>query len=119
MGHAEVAPDVLVDLVALLVADEDRAPAVDLAEAADDGRVVAEQPVAVQLDDIGRHGAQQLERVRPMDVACELDACPDGVAQLVLVDRKRWRLANRHGYGSLRADGGLLSHGRTPWARAR
>ena len=57
MGHAEVAPDVLLDLGALLVADEHDPPAVDGREAADDGRVVAEQPVAVQLDDVVGHRA--------------------------------------------------------------
>ena len=42
-------------------------------EAADEGGVVPEEPVAVELDDVGRHQLEQLERVRPPDVARQLE----------------------------------------------
>ena len=58
MGHAEVAPDVLLGVGALLLADDRDAAAVDRGEAADDRRVVAEQPVAVELDELVGHGAR-------------------------------------------------------------
>jgi hypothetical protein len=89
MRHAEVAPDVLVRLGTLLVADEHRAPAANPAEPADDRRVVAKQPVAVELDHFRGHGVHELERVRPFDVARLLDAAPDRLAHLVGVRRLR------------------------------
>ena len=52
MGHPEVAANVLVDLAALLVANEHGTPPVDLDEPADDRQVVAEKAVAVELDNV-------------------------------------------------------------------
>ena len=46
----------------------------------DDGRVVAEQPVAVQLDELVGHGPDEFERARAAQVARQLDAGPDRVA---------------------------------------
>ena len=63
--HAEVAPDVLVGVGALLLADDDDPPAADARETRDDRRVVAEQPVAVQLEELVGHGIDELERPRP------------------------------------------------------
>ena len=68
------------------MADEDDAVALDRREAADERLVVAERAVAVQLDDVVGHRAQELERVRPPDVARQLDARPDRLAQRLLVD---------------------------------
>ena len=78
--HPEVAPDVLLGVGALLLADDDDPPAVEPGEPGDDRRVVAEQPVAVELDEVVGHRRDELERPRPVQVAGELDPRPDGVA---------------------------------------
>ena len=80
VGHPEVAPDVLVRLGALLLADDDEPPAVDPGESRDDRLVVAERAVAVELDELVGHRRHELERVRPLDVPGELDPRPDRVA---------------------------------------
>ena len=93
VGHPEVAPDVLVGVGALLLADDDDPPAVDPGEPGDDRRVVAEQAVAVQLDEVVGHRVDELERPRPAQVARELDARPDGVARIVIGrqwGQRRW-----------------------------
>ena len=53
--HPEVAPDVLVGVVALLLADDRDPPAVDPGEPGDHRGVVAEEPVAVELDEAVGH----------------------------------------------------------------
>ena len=82
MGHPEVAPDVLVRLGALLLADHDEPVAVDPGEARHDRLVVAERPVAVELHELIGHRGHELERVGALDVPGELDACPDGAARV-------------------------------------
>ena len=62
--HPEVAPDVLVGVGALLLADDHDPPAVDPGEAGDDRGVVAEQPVAVELDEVVGHLRRRSSRVR-------------------------------------------------------
>ena len=78
MGHPEVAPDVLVRLGALLLADHDEPVAVDPGKARHDRLVVAECAVAVELHELIGHRRHELERVGALDVPGELDACPDG-----------------------------------------
>ena len=77
VGHPEVAPDVLVGVGALLLADDHDPPAVEPGEPGDHRRVVAEQPVAVELDEVVGHRLDELERPRPAQVAGELDPRPD------------------------------------------
>ena len=67
--HAEVAADVLVRLGAALVSDEHERVAGHPRQAGHDRGVVAEEPVTVELHDVGGHGTDELERVRPLDVA--------------------------------------------------
>ena len=55
--HAEVALQVLLRVAAALVADHHHRVAVEPRPAAHDRRVVAEEPVAVQLDEVGEDGA--------------------------------------------------------------
>ena len=47
-----------------------------------DRGVVAEQPVAVELDEVVGHGGDELERSRAVQVAGQLDARPDRVARV-------------------------------------
>ena len=51
--HAEVALHVLLGGAPLLVADHEHRLAVEAGEAGDDRRVLAEAPVAVELDEVG------------------------------------------------------------------
>ena len=88
--HAEVAPHVLLGVGALLLADHDHAPALDPREARDDRLVVAEQPVAVELDELVGDLGDELEGPRAAQVARELDAGPDDG---LLVDRAARRRA--------------------------
>ena len=78
--HPEVAPDVLVGIGALLLADDDHPAAIEPGQPGDHRRVVTEQPVAVELDEVVGHGRHELERPRPLEVARELDPRPDRVA---------------------------------------
>ena len=64
MGHPEVAPDVLVGVGALLLADDDDTPVADPGEARHDRLVVAEEPVAMQLDELVGHDAGRRSRIR-------------------------------------------------------
>ena len=78
VGHPEVAPDVLVGLGALLLADDHDPPAVDPGQPGDHRRVVAEQAVAVELDELVGDEPDELERPRAAQVPGELDGRPDG-----------------------------------------
>ncbi len=77
MGQTEVAADVLLGVLALLEADHDDAPAGHPGQAGHDGRVVAEETVSVQLDELVGHDLDQLERVGALEVAGLLDVSPD------------------------------------------
>ena len=79
MRQAEVAANVLLGVLAFLEADDHDATSADPGQAADYGRVVAAEPVAVQLDEIVGHELDQLESVGPLEVAGLLDVSPDGV----------------------------------------
>src|SRR5229473_4129038 len=74
VGHPEVAVQILLGVAALLVPDHHDAHAVEPRPAAHQGGIVAEQPVAVQLDEVREHSAQVVERVRSLGVAGHLDA---------------------------------------------
>ena len=74
--HPEVPVDLLPRVPALLVAHHhDRAP-FEAGQAADDGGVVAEEPIAVELDEVVEEERDQVARVRPLRVAGELYALP-------------------------------------------
>ena len=78
--HPEVAPDVLVGVGALLLADDGNAADHRAGPAPHDGGVVAEQPVPVQFDEVVGHLVEN-SRVRGRrEVACQLDAAPDLLA---------------------------------------
>ena len=65
---------------ALLLADHDDAPATDPGKARHDRLVIAEQAVAVQLDELVGHLGDELEGPRPAQGPGQLDAGPDVVA---------------------------------------
>src|SRR6184192_4328403 len=74
MGHPEIAPQVLLGVAPLLMADHHDARAVQPRPPGHHRRVVAEQPVAVQLHEVGEYGAEIVERVGPLRVARHLHA---------------------------------------------
>ena len=74
--HAEVARDVLAGVAPLLVADDDHGRAVEAREAADDGLVVAVDPIAVQLHPVLEEQADEVEGVRALRVPGDLGALP-------------------------------------------
>ena len=76
------------------------APALERREAGDDRLVVAEEPIAVQLDEPVGHRGDELERPRPPQVAGQLDAGPGAVIRAV----ERRAVA-----GSVRAAAGAVS----------
>ena len=75
MRHAEVAPDVLLGVGALLLADDHDSMTVDPGEAAPSPRR-RRRPVAVELDELVGHLGEKLERPRTAEVARQLDAVP-------------------------------------------
>ena len=77
IGHAEVAPRALLDVAALLIADQRDRAAAEAPEADDDRRVVAVLPVAVELEPVVEQALHVVERVRPVRMARELDGTPD------------------------------------------
>jgi len=85
MSEAEVVLDVLLGVVALLVADDHDALLADAGEAADEGAVVAEAAVAAHFDEVAGEKFEVIEGVRPGGVADDLDALPRGEAGVELV----------------------------------
>ena len=69
----------LLEVTALLVADERDRLAAERADAGHDGRIVALRPVAVELDEVVTDALEIVERVRPVLVTRELYGMP-GVA---------------------------------------
>src|SRR5262249_39547941 len=67
----------LLHVAALLVADQRDRAAVELAEPGDEGAVVRATAVAVQLDPVGQHALDVVQRVRAVGMARELDGMPD------------------------------------------
>ena len=90
--HAELALEPLLDVAALLVADERDRAAVELAEAGDDRAVVGAAAVAVQLDPVVEDPSDVVERVRPVGVPGELDRAPRSPRRRRRPrDRSSWR----------------------------
>ena len=63
--HAEIALEILLGVPPLLVPDHHHRDAGQPGPAPDDRRIVAVQPVSVKLDEVGKDGAQVIERVWP------------------------------------------------------
>ena len=119
MGHAEVAADVLLHLVALLVTQEHDPMVAHGGEATDQGWIVTEAPVAVQLDHVAGHAPHQLEGMGSLDVARHLHARPDGLAQGLVIDGRDGAVEGRiriHGRDLLHIRLGP-SHGWPPHRR--
>jgi hypothetical protein len=74
--HPEAAQDVLLGGPALLLADHHHRFTVEARQPADQRLVVAEGPVAVQLEPIGEQPLDIVEHVRAVGVAGELDHLP-------------------------------------------
>src|SRR5262245_45688258 len=51
-------------------------------QAADDRSVVAVKPVAVELDEVLEEELDEIARVRPLGMACQLRALPGGQARV-------------------------------------
>jgi hypothetical protein len=75
-GHPEAAVGVLLRVAPLLVADHHHRAAGEPGRAAHQGRVLGEEPVAVQLDELLEQRADVVEGVRALGVARELDPIP-------------------------------------------
>ena len=71
--HAEVAMDVVLRVAALLVAEHEHFPFIELRDAADDRRIVAEAAIAVELDEVVHQQADVIHHVRPRRMPRELD----------------------------------------------
>ena len=77
IGHAEVPLRALLEVAALLVADEGDRAAAEAADAGYERLVVRPPAVAVQLDEVVQQPLDVVERVRPVGMARELDGAPD------------------------------------------
>ncbi len=75
-GVAEVAEDLLLGVAALLMPDDRYRLALVLGQAADDGVVVGEAAIAVQLVEAGEEALDVVEGVRPGRVARDEHALP-------------------------------------------
>ena len=73
-GQAEVGLHVLLDRRALVVAEDEALDAADRGEAAHEGAVVVDEPVAVELREVGADARDEVLEVRPLRVARELHA---------------------------------------------
>ncbi|CDN45526.1 hypothetical protein BN871_HW_00060 [Paenibacillus sp. P22] len=72
MGTAEEAGDVVLCILAALMADDRHRHSVQLGQAADDRQIVREQPVAVQLQEIREDVMDEVERGRTLMVAGQM-----------------------------------------------
>src|SRR5262249_21861170 len=86
LGMAGLRVEPLLEVAALLVADERDRPAVEPAEAGDERAVVRAAAVAVQLDPVLEDPLDVVERVRAALVTRELDRAPDLVLGRGLLD---------------------------------
>ena len=81
MRHPEVARDVLLGRRALLLADDDDRPAVEIRDPADDRGIVTEAAIAMQLVEAIEDTPDDVERVRALDVARGLHRLPGAHAR--------------------------------------
>src|SRR5690606_7081632 len=76
LGHAEVAVALLLGVAALLVADDHQPPLTEPCQSADDGVVVAEHAITMQLIEITEYSVNVLKRVRAPRMARQLGHLP-------------------------------------------
>ena len=76
--HAVVAPHALLGVAPLLLADDHDRPAVDARQATDDGEVVAEHAIAMQLGEIRADHLDVIQRVGSARMARDLRDLPGG-----------------------------------------
>src|SRR5205814_638795 len=84
--HPEAALGPLLDVPALLLADERDRPAVELPEPGDHRAVVVGAAVTVQLEPVLEQPFDIVERVRARVVARELDRAPDVLVRRLLLE---------------------------------
>ena len=82
MRHPEVAGDLLARVAPFLVADDDDPLLLEAREATDHRGVVAEEPIAVELDEIVEQELDEIARVRPLGVPRQLCALPGRQARV-------------------------------------
>ena len=75
--HPEVPLRALLDVAALLVADEHDGPPAELPEPGHERGVVGATAVAVELEEVVEDPLDVVERVRPVEMTRELDRLPD------------------------------------------
>src|SRR6266511_1236179 len=83
--HAEIAPDLLLRVAALLMADDHARRAIEAREAADDRRVVGEGAIAGELAEVAEHAVHVVKGVRPLRVARDLRDLPRGELRVDLL----------------------------------
>src|SRR4030095_2397897 len=98
--HPEVPGDLLARVAALLMTDDDEPLLLEARETADTRSVVAEEPIAVELDEIVEQELDEVARVGPLGVAGQLRALPGRQARVGPLAQPRQPLL---------APGGLLS----------
>ena len=81
MRHPEGPVHALLDVAALLLADDDHGPVAEAAEAGHDRGVVGAAAIAVELDPVLDQPLDVIERVGALVVAGELDRRPDLVVR--------------------------------------
>ena len=74
--HTEIAQDFFFGIAAFLMADHHHTLPVETRQAADDGTVVGEHAISVQLFKIGEQGFDIVQRVRALRMACHLRNLP-------------------------------------------
>ena len=84
LGLAEVVGQLLVQGLALLVADDEHGPVVEPADAADHGGVIGPQAIALELLEAMQHSLDVVSRARPVLVPRDLDRQPGVVAALLM-----------------------------------
>ncbi|OPZ63735.1 MAG: hypothetical protein BWY83_03344 [bacterium ADurb.Bin478] len=76
MRHAKVTTELFLGLARFLMADHHHRLLLQTADAGDDGRVITEETVAVQFNEIGDHRLDVIQRVRPVGVTGQLHPLP-------------------------------------------
>ena len=84
MRRAEIAVDALLHVAALLRGDDEHFFAMEAGHAADDGGIIAEAAVAVNLAEIGEHALDVVERLRTLGMARQFSFLPGGVGSVDL-----------------------------------